>query len=308
MSTGGPSRTPDDGLEAELDALYGAPPAEFVAQRDALTKRLKATGATAEAARVKALRKPTAAAWAINRLQLERRGLEPVTAAGETLRKALRGAASAHARRAAMEARRRAIEAAVAAAAALLAETGRAESPALLRRIERTILALAAGTPGPDAPRAGRLDQELEPPGFEAVAELALGSAAAPSPPAEAQPTSSPRAKPSQARAPTPAPSPANTGKSPGAAVESAAAPRRDPLHERALRDAQSALDGAEDDLERSTTEVERARARVAQAESALQEARADVDAARGRLAAARARRDALRRELDRVRQQKPSA
>jgi hypothetical protein len=47
--------TPDD--------LADVPPEEFVAARDALAKRLKAEGKTAEAAEVKGLRRPTVTRW-----------------------------------------------------------------------------------------------------------------------------------------------------------------------------------------------------------------------------------------------------
>ncbi|HXS45756.1 MAG TPA: hypothetical protein VN751_14105, partial [Solirubrobacteraceae bacterium] len=49
-----------------VDRLYGLAPGEFVPERDALAKALRADGRRDEAAAVKALAKPTVAAWAVN--------------------------------------------------------------------------------------------------------------------------------------------------------------------------------------------------------------------------------------------------
>jgi len=54
-----PARAPEE--------LYGLPLEEFTPARDALAKELKAAGRKDEAAQVKALRKPSLAAWALNR-------------------------------------------------------------------------------------------------------------------------------------------------------------------------------------------------------------------------------------------------
>ena len=51
---------------AGVDDLFDADLAEFVARRDALVKQLKADGDKDGAAAVKALRKPSAVAWAVN--------------------------------------------------------------------------------------------------------------------------------------------------------------------------------------------------------------------------------------------------
>ena len=132
-----PTKDGAGGLETELDALYIAPLDQFVARRDALAKSLKEAGDADESRRVKALRKPSVVAWAINRLHLERDGLTEIAGASEALRAALRDPRSADERRGAIEARRRALEGATSAVVGLLEEAGSAVSPALLRRIER---------------------------------------------------------------------------------------------------------------------------------------------------------------------------
>jgi hypothetical protein len=310
------------GLEAELDTLFRAPLDEFTARRDALAKQLRAVGAAPESQRVKALRKPTAVAWAINRLHLERGGLAEIEEASRALRAALRDPRSTEDRRNAIEARRRALERASAATVAILEEADSSLSPALLRRIERTLLALATGASvgGEDAPIPGRLTQELEPPGFEAIldapaplarpaprATTASKAAARPvatSPPSSKQPTATPSSRktppvqPAQRTVaktapPPPAKSPSKPHALPGIPIA------RDSKEARA---AQAALDRAEGDLERATDQVETAKMKVTDAEKALAAARQQVDSARRELAAVRSRRDDARRELDRVR------
>jgi hypothetical protein len=57
--------------DQRLDELYREHPAEFVTGRDQLVRDLRAVGARDEADRVKKLRRPTVAAWLINRAALE---------------------------------------------------------------------------------------------------------------------------------------------------------------------------------------------------------------------------------------------
>src|ERR1700759_5674862 len=50
-------------MAEELEDLAGVAPEEFVAARDALVRQLKAEGRSADAARVKGLRRPSVPAW-----------------------------------------------------------------------------------------------------------------------------------------------------------------------------------------------------------------------------------------------------
>lgn len=78
-----------DALEQAADELYGLPPDEFTGARDALVKRLRGDKQRELANEVKALRKPTVAAWALNQLVRNRRkDVERLLAAGEELREA----------------------------------------------------------------------------------------------------------------------------------------------------------------------------------------------------------------------------
>jgi hypothetical protein len=55
-------------LDAEAEGLYRLPIASFIEARDALAARRRAAGDRDGAARVRALRKPSASAWAVNQL------------------------------------------------------------------------------------------------------------------------------------------------------------------------------------------------------------------------------------------------
>ena len=57
---------------ADIDRLYSLPLAEFTPERNELAKRLRKDGDTDAAAAVKALKKPSVAAWAVNQVQRDR--------------------------------------------------------------------------------------------------------------------------------------------------------------------------------------------------------------------------------------------
>lgn len=59
--------------EDELDTLYGVPPEEFTAQSTKLAAAAKQRGDADAAKRISAARKPTTAAWIVNRLALRRK-------------------------------------------------------------------------------------------------------------------------------------------------------------------------------------------------------------------------------------------
>jgi len=151
-------------LENELDRLYGLPPAEFTSARESLAKKLRADGDGAEAARVKTLRKPTAAAAVVNRLARdERMNVRALLTAGERLRDAqaslLRGGPPDAVHKAANDERK---------AIAALLRAARKDSPgdAVLRRVEETLRAAAVDEEARRLLELGRLTRELEPVGF----------------------------------------------------------------------------------------------------------------------------------------------
>lgn len=76
-----------DGVKADVKDLYAGPLEQFVERRDALSRELRAAGEREAADEVRALRKPTVAAWALNQLVRRRaRELERFLAVAERLR------------------------------------------------------------------------------------------------------------------------------------------------------------------------------------------------------------------------------
>jgi hypothetical protein len=148
---------PDD----RVADLYGLPAEDFTKARDALVKARKAEGDKAGAAEVKALRRPTVAAWAVNQVVRDRPELvDAVVEAGNRLAAAQAGLRKGSGRdelKAAMAARREAVNAATKAAVAL-AGAGQRDA------IHATFDAAATDDDAAAEVRAGRLAKELEPP------------------------------------------------------------------------------------------------------------------------------------------------
>jgi hypothetical protein len=140
---------------------------------------LKKAGRQQAAADVKALTKPSVSAWVVNQLYWRHRKLfDRLLDTGERLRRAqLAGAAT----REPIDARREVVAELAGIAETLLREGNAGATRDLLRRITTTLEALASYRTVPGAPTAGRLVDDVEPPGFDAVAGL-LAPAAAKSP------------------------------------------------------------------------------------------------------------------------------
>jgi hypothetical protein len=161
--------------DSEIDALFRLPLNEFTAARNALAAKLKKAGRADDSAQVKGLPKPPVSAWAVNQLYWKHRDLfERLLAAGDRLRSAqasqLRGKGGEL--REPLEARRVALSELSQDAGALLREAGHTPSPDLMRRITTTLEALATYGSQQATPAAGRLTDDIDPPGFEALASL----------------------------------------------------------------------------------------------------------------------------------------
>jgi hypothetical protein len=194
----------------ELDALYAGPLAEFVTRRRELAKALKAEGQGEAAARVGGLVRPVLSAWAVNRLALaHREDLDRLLAAGDAVREAQQSGDAAALRRATEE-RKREVARTLELARGEIAAGGTPASAAISRRIQSTLEALAAwGTARSPDPPPGRLEGDVEPPGFEALLGMlpatagprrvaGTGGGKAPSAPARVAPAAPRRAtKPS---------------------------------------------------------------------------------------------------------------
>ena len=161
--------------DSDIDALFQLPPAEFTAARNALASRLKKGGHADEAEAVKALPKPSVSAWAVNQLFWKhRKAFDHLIATGETFRQAQAAqlAGKAADLRGPLDARRQALSSLTRLAAGVLKTMGHNASPDITRRVATTLEALGTYGSHPDAPRAGRLTDDIDPPGFEALAAL----------------------------------------------------------------------------------------------------------------------------------------
>jgi hypothetical protein len=274
------------------DALYGLALEQFVAERDALAKQLRAEGDRAAADEVRALRKPTRAAWAVNvavRAHPEEAGALAEAARGlaDAQRELLAGGDASVLREAGERARR--------AVDALAARAGAAGgSGAAAEKIRAT---LHAATVDPDVLAevvAGRLVAEREASGFGGLVAAGPAATGGGRPRAGAQ--RAPAAK-RGGRASGPAdadPAPARSG----AAREARGAERRErekrEAAAQAARDAErrrAKLRRAKEAEAEAEGEVTAARRALEQVESALAERRALVREAEARLRDAQRRR-----------------
>jgi hypothetical protein len=156
------------GLEEELDRLYALPLNEFTAARDEVAKRLRGEGERELADEVKALRKPSVAVWLVNQLAREREvDVKRLLKAGEALAKAT-GSSEAFSQ--ARQDEQHALGRLASAARELARESGVGMPPA--DRATQTLRAASLTPEGRELLKQGRLTEELEPPGFEALAGL----------------------------------------------------------------------------------------------------------------------------------------
>jgi len=158
VSEGGP-------VEEAADELYGLTPAEFTVARDARAKELRSGGDRDAANAVKALRRPTVAAWALNQLS-RRRGddLDELLAAGEELRAAQEELLGGGDRSAFQEAatRERELVARLAADAAALASEAGERGAGLQEKVAETLHAATLDEETAGELRAGRLVKERD--------------------------------------------------------------------------------------------------------------------------------------------------
>jgi hypothetical protein len=169
---------PDDAI----DRLYGLPLDAFVGERDALAKELRSGGQRDEAAEVKALKKPSVAAWAVNQaLRTQKKAAGKLWQAGDALAAAqdaiLAGKGSGADLRAASERERAAVEPLVDAARGLLNASGGDLSEATIERVRETLHAGAIDPEARDEVASGRVVRERAPQGL-----FGGGVAAAPEP------------------------------------------------------------------------------------------------------------------------------
>lgn len=161
----------------DTDALFKLPLEEFTSARNALVAQLKKAGKRAEADEVKALTKPSVSAWAVNQLYWRHGDLfGRLLKTGDRLRKA--GQLTSDATRDAAHERRELVTALAGIAADLLRD-GNNGATHVVRRVASTLEALSSYGSLAGAPAAGRLSDDVEPPGFEALAGIVPSKAPA---------------------------------------------------------------------------------------------------------------------------------
>jgi hypothetical protein len=157
-------------VEERLDALYRERPSAFVAGRDRLSKDLRDAGDRDEANRVKALRRPSVAAWLINSAALSDPEVldefaEASRRLGEVQGRALEGREDAVTEWRGTAAREReASRAVVEAGLALARDAGEKVSPKALESAGDTLQAAAGDSELRDRVMHGRLEREVSAP------------------------------------------------------------------------------------------------------------------------------------------------
>jgi DNA repair exonuclease SbcCD ATPase subunit len=171
--------------DEELDRLYGSPLREFTRIRNELAKGLAKSDEGEAAAEIKALKKPSLSAWAVNQLaRSERMQVRSLLTASEQVRdaqeKVLRGGEADELRDAGAR-QREVVDALLASAKGILRSAGHPATEATLERIRKTLTAVASDDEGRRLVEAGRLVEDLEPAGF---GPFAAGPVAVPAKPA----------------------------------------------------------------------------------------------------------------------------
>jgi hypothetical protein len=165
------------------DDLFSLPLYRFIEARDQMAARLNAAGREDEAAAVAKLRKPSIAAWALNRAA--RNHPEAVKRLISS-HQALRTAKSGSALQEASSERQKAVAELSALATAELTAEGRPVAGTTRDKINSTLLAVAADTSGEEDLAAGRLVRDIEPSGG-GWGDLGLTPSAPPDPGAKAK-------------------------------------------------------------------------------------------------------------------------
>ncbi len=304
MRDGGKSQ-PDSGsktVQDDIDGLFQLPLTEFTAARNALAAKLKKAGHADAADRVKALTKPSAPAWAVNQLFWKHRiALDRLLDAGVKFRKAQAAQLAGKPAdiREPLEARRAALADLSTRAAKILTDAGSAAAPDTMRRVTTTLEALSTYAGVPETPQPGRLTDDVQPPGFEALAALV------PNADRSERPVGPPRVipfankKPAKKTAARPLSPEDEKARAEERKAQIAAARAAVQESERVLRDTKKAAQRAEEDLMKAAAKSKEADAAKARAEQALERASTDADAARKHARAVAATAEGAAQEVE---------
>lgn len=263
MTSATTGRTPGAVPQELLDQLYQGPAEDFTSARNAIARQLRSDGEAEAAAWVKALRKPTRAAWIVNQLQSRKREeLEDALERGAELRRLqeqlLAGEVDRDALRQAARAEQGAIESLMKTAEAIGNEHG--VGAAVIERVAETLQAASSDPEVAEAIGAGRLQREAR------ATSLGLVGPATPAP-KRGKAAAAPKGAESSAAA---------------KAEEAERQARRDAARRR--RAAERTLAAAERRIERERTMAERARQELTDRERRLEEAEREAAEARREL------------------------
>jgi hypothetical protein len=170
-----------DAHEAELDRLFQLPLTELVGARDALADSLRKAGDKAGAARVKAVRRPTPAAWALNQLHFAEPALlaRAREASDEVRALHAQDGVDPRALSAALSSQRAVLHEVVEAALKRCEAAGVASGPGHQRKLLATLQGVLSGA---SDEAFGRLTRDVEPAGFDAIAVVGNAAPAGHSP------------------------------------------------------------------------------------------------------------------------------
>lgn len=290
---------PIDAHEA-ADQLYAAAPEDFVARRNELAKQAKAAGDAEAAARIKDLRKPTAAAWLAN--QLSRAHADEIAdllLLGDELR-AASATLDGDRLRELSPRRQDTVRDLVRQARTLAQEAGRQVSPDVAQKLSETLDAAMIDPSAAAAVRAGQLTSALRHVGFGLVDEsgepsdlsnvVSIAQARATRAPAE-------KAKAAARKSSTKSgPESGEERAAEKAAAEEEAAPAKETAAERrkreaaeeAFAEAETELDQADDAVSELADELDRRKQAVKDAQSEVERLVAELEDAREELDSAR--------------------
>ncbi|GAA3099023.1 nucleotide-binding universal stress UspA family protein [Kribbella aluminosa] len=158
-------------FEEAADAVYAAPAADFIATRNELAKQLKAAGDPLGSTRLKALRKPTVAAWIANLVARTLPDeLDDLLALGDEFREATADLDGERLRELTPR-RHQLLDQLAKEAARLAGDAGQKLSPDVGQKLRETLDAALVDPAAGDAVREGRLSSALRHVGFGVVDE-----------------------------------------------------------------------------------------------------------------------------------------
>jgi hypothetical protein len=267
-------------LDAAVIELYGLAPEDFTAARNQLAKTARDAGDERASTTLKALRKPTLAAWLANQLvRIDPAGIDDLTTLGEELQAAHLSGDGARVREL-TRVRRNLVRSLVKTARAHAESLGRPVSEPAAVKLTETLEAALVDRGAAQLLRTGQLTSAMRHVGFGVVDEAGDPAQMAPLKPRVVR-TKTP--KPT-----TPPKTPARTAEKPRTVA------RRKPAADQALQRRRAEL----------RTLAEEAEAEYADAEAQRAEAEAQLDANQHQISDLETRIERLTEELEQAREQ----